>query len=178
MSTRIEYELTKDDWADFGEFCARTVPEFVRVARMGIATRVVMALAASGVLFAKLHSPWVLAVGACVAVAWAWSWPRHLVSHARRHMRERKRACLSGIHAMEATPEALNAKCDITESSVRWTGISRIVTTARHVFVMLSGGQGYVVPKERIRAGNIDEFIRDAEDYLAVACESGSRSMR
>lgn len=169
---KIEYELTKDDWADFGEFCARTAPEFVRAARVGVTSGVVFILGASGLLSLKSHAPWMLVAGGCAAVVWALFWPRRLVSHARVHMRERQRACLSGIHAMEATPEALNAKCDITQSSVRWTGVSHIAKTARHVFVMLSGGQGYVIPKERIRSGNVDEFVSEAEDYLAVVVRS------
>lgn len=165
---RIEYELTKDDWGAFGEFCARTAPEFLRAARVGVAVGVLSILAVSALLSLELHAVSFLVTGICAAVGWAVVWPRRLVSNARTHMRGRQRACLTGVHAMETTPEALNAKCDITQSSVKWMGVSHIAKTARHVFIILSGGQGFVIPKERICSGNLDEFIREAEEYLAM----------
>jgi hypothetical protein len=173
LSMRIEYDLTAEDWADFGEYCARTAPEFRRAIHGGITSGVLTIVVVSGLLWLKTSSLGLVLVGAVTAVAWGLFWPRRLVSHVRAHMRKRQLQCLTGLHILEATPEALLAKCDVTESTTRWAGIDHVAETARHVFVMLSDVQGYVIPKARIRGGDLDQFAREAQSYASALARRG-----
>ncbi|HUR81707.1 MAG TPA: YcxB family protein [Thermoanaerobaculia bacterium] len=50
----------------------------------------------------------------------------------------------------------------------RWTSVHDVAVTSRHVLVMLSDVQGYVVPKERIRAGDLDQFVREARNHVSA----------
>lgn len=175
---RIEYELTPDDWAEFGEYCARTSPGFQRAKYVGVVVGLLLIVACSVLMWQRAEGIWWLVIGAFTAFAWGVFWPRHLVSHARAHMSRRQLPCLSGRHVMEPTPAALVAKCDITESSTRWAGIQNVTETTRHVFVMLSDVQGYVVPKARIVSGDANQFIREAQQFWSASKtrpSSGSR---
>src|SRR3954451_20098011 len=123
---RIEYDLTAEDWADFGEYCARTSPEFRRATYGGVVSGAVAIVITCGVLWLQTESLASLALGALAGVAWILYWPHHLISHARAHMRKRELRCLTGRHLLEATPEALMAKCDVTESAMRWAGVHHV----------------------------------------------------
>jgi len=108
----------------------------------------------------------------CVAIfglAGALLWPDRLVSHARSHMQRREQPCLTGRHVLEANPEALTAKCSVTESSTKWVGVHRVDETTRHVFVMLNDVQGYVIPKARIREGDLRQFTAEAQRYASAS---------
>jgi hypothetical protein len=64
---------------------------------------------------------------AVFGLAGALLWPDRLVSHARSHMRKRKLPCLTGCHILEATLEALIARCNVTESTTRWVGVHTLL---------------------------------------------------
>jgi hypothetical protein len=66
---------------------------------------------------------------------------------------------------MATPPEGLTAKCEVTESLVRWPGVQAIVENGDHIFVMLNDVQGYVVPKRRVTSGGVDEFVRKLREY-------------
>lgn len=157
---KVEYELTRDDWADLGEHCARTAPEWQRARHVGVVIGMLLILASSAFLWSRSASPWWITAGLVAAAAWGWYWPHHLVKHARAHMSSRQQLCLHGRHIMEVLASGLYARCDITESTVRWPGIRNVAQTATHVFIMLNDVQGYVVPKARVTDGDLDEFVR------------------
>ena len=165
MSTRIEYQLTPDDWAAFGEHVARTAPGFRNSKHVGRVVGMVMILAASAFLWQQSGSNWWIAAGLVAALVWAWYWPRYLIAHVGSHMRDREQPCLRGRHLIEATQQGLSAECDITQSTVRWTGISAIAETATHIFVMLNDVQGYVIPKTRITSGSVETFLSEMNQY-------------
>ena len=169
---KIEYDLTPEDWGDFGEYCARTSPEFRRARRRSMVSGVLSIMIACVILWIMAGSLGSVVVVAVFGFAGLFLWPDRLVSHARSHMRERERPCLSGRHVLEATPDALVAKCDVTESSTRWAGVHHIGETTRHVFVMLNDVQGYVIPKARIRSGDLDQFASEAQKYASAPAQS------
>jgi hypothetical protein len=161
---RVEYDLNADDWADFGEYCVRTAPEGRLAKRRGMVSAALTTAVLCALVWLKFGLSW--PVGAAIGGAcWALYWPHRLVSHARAHMRSRKRLCLTGRHFAEATPEALITKCEVAESTTKWSGVHHVTETAHHVFVMLSDVQGFVVPKARIRSGDLDQFVREAQTY-------------
>ena len=166
---KIEYNLTPEDWADFGEYCVRTAPEALRARRNGITSAVVAVVVLSILLWLTIGSLTMVVTVAVFGLAGALFWPNHLVSHARSHMQERERPCLSGRHILETTPEALMARCDVTESTTRWVGIRHVAETKRHVFVMLNDVQGYVIPKARICGGDLQQFTSEAQKYASAS---------
>lgn len=159
---RIEYELEPQDWAAFAEYHARHSTEWRRVARgvaFGGAFLIVMI---SGLVASAAISPAWLIAGIVLGLSWIWYWPRHLIRHAREHALAQERPCLSGRHVMEARADGLYASCDVTESVVRWPGVTEIISTPDHVFVMLGPSKGYSVAKQRLLAGDVESFVATA----------------
>jgi hypothetical protein len=122
---KIEYELTADDWASLGEYGARTAPEWRKAKDVGVVVGMLLILASTTFLWSRSASAWWIAAGFAAAVAWGWYWPHHLVSHARAHMASRDQLCLRGSQVLEVLASGLYARCDITESTVRWPGIRK-----------------------------------------------------
>ena len=168
---KIEYDLTPDDWADFGEYCARTAPEFRRARHNNIMSGVIMAVALSVLLWFTTRSLTIVVASTVFGIAGAFFWPNRLVSHARAHMQKRELSCLNGRHVLEITPEALMARCDVTESTTRWAGVHHVAETTRHVLVMLNDVQGYVIPKARICEGDLSQFAYEARKYVAASAQ-------
>lgn len=169
---KIEYNLTPRDWADFGEYCARTAPEFRRARRNSITSGVVTVVVLSILLWFTMGSLTMVIAAAVFGLAGAVFWPSRLVSRARSHMQERERQCLTGRHILEATPAALTARCNVTESTTRWVGIHNVAETPLHVFVMLNDVQGYVIPKARICEGDLQQFTSEAQKYASASAQS------
>ena len=174
---KIEYELTPEDWADFGEYCARTAPEFRRAQRNNIMSGAITAVALSVFLWFTTRSHTIAVAAAVFGLAGALFWPNRLVSHARAHMQKRERPCLTGRHILETTPEALIARCDVTESTTRWAGVHHVAETTRHVLVMLNDVQGYVIPKARICEGDLNQFANEARKYSSASAQATSATV-
>lgn len=173
-SMKIEYELTPEDWADFGEYCARTALEFRRARRNNITSGVITVIVLSILLWLTTRSLIMAVAAAAFGLAGALFWPNRLVSHARSHMQKRERPCLTGRHILETTPEALMARCDVTESTTRWAGVHHVAETPRHVLVMLNDVQGYVIPKARICEGDLNQFANEARRYASASAQAAS----
>ena len=168
---RVEYELTPEDWADFGEYCARTAPEFRRASRRSIVSGVLAIVILCVLLWLTMRSLGLVVVAGAFGLAGLLLWPNQLVSRARSHMQRRELRCLTGRHILEATPEALIAKCDVTESTTKWAGVHHVAETTRHVFVMLSDVQGFVIPKARVQSGNLEQFASEAMEYASDSAQ-------
>src|SRR6187200_2084201 len=100
---RIEYELTPEDWSDFGEYCARTSPEFSRARRRNMVSGLLFIVIACIIIWVMMASLASVVVVAVFGLAGHFLWPGRLVSRARSQMTKRERPCLTGLHALEAT---------------------------------------------------------------------------
>lgn len=160
---KIEYDITPEDWGAFGEYHARRSPQFRRATRGGVMTGMLILLLAATAMSLAMHSIAWLALGFVAAAAWGWYWPRQVVINTRSYMARKDLPCLRGHHVIEALPEGLRAKCDVTESLVAWVGVRDVIQTPEHVFVMLDGLQGYVIPKKLVLSGELEPFAREVE---------------
>ena len=163
---RIEYDLTPEDCAAFGEYCVLNSPAVRRMTQVAVVGGIALSLITFGAFWLRSGSAWWLAAGFAVAVAWGWYWPRQVVANARAGMSNRERPCLRGRHVMEALPAGLVAKCDVTEATIRWVGIHSIARTTNHVFVMRSDIEGFVIPIGRVTSGDIDQFVKEVDRCL------------
>lgn len=166
---RIEYEITPEDWSAFGEYHARTSLRMRRFIYSGAAFGVMFVLAVTGLLSATAHSVSYLWFGVAYSIFWVWYWPRRVVANVRAHMAAKSRPCMSGLHVIEALPDGLHTKCDLSESRIGWAGIRRVIRTTDHAFVMLDDLQGYVIPKRRVVAGDFEPLIDEIESRRAGA---------
>ena len=162
---RIEYLLTPDDWAAFGEYCARNSPHLQSAKNRGILNGVLLALmiGLATCIFTKNAVPLVIAT--CAAIGWSWNASGRLVAHVRKDMASKERRCLRGVHVLEVLPAGLRSKCDITDSTVAWIAIREVIETSDHIFVMLDELQGHVIPKQRISAGDVRDFLLEVAKY-------------
>jgi hypothetical protein len=165
---RIEYDLSPEDWGAFGEYHARTSPQWKRATRLGVINGMVLVLIGAAVLWSDTRSMFWPVFGVGAAAFWAWYWPRQVVANARSSMTRKDRPCLRGRHVMEALPEGLRAKCDVTDSTITWAGVRNVIPTPSHVFVMLDELQGYVVPAGRVLPQDLESFLREVERFRAA----------
>jgi t-SNARE complex subunit (syntaxin) len=172
---KIEYDLTAEDWAALGEHCARTAAECRHARRNSVALGVIVVVVVSILLWLTTASLTMVVTAAAGGLFGALFWPNSIVSQAREQMVRRERPCLTGPHVLEATARGLIAKCDVTESITRWAGVHRVDETTRHVFVMLNDVQGFVVPKARIRGGDLVKFVSDAQRYASASCRAAAQ---
>src|SRR4051794_9255436 len=77
---RIEYQLTPEDWAAFGEHCARTAPGFQRSMYVGRVFGMAVILVAAVVPGSQSGSFIWFAAGIVAALVWAWLWPRYVIA--------------------------------------------------------------------------------------------------
>jgi hypothetical protein len=166
---RIEYNLEPEDWADFGEYCMRHSAVYRRAVRNNaIAGVLVLALCGAAVgLGSKSPVKPIVAVFAAIGgvVGWVQYGPRRIIANVRKAMTGRERACLRGLHSLDALPDGLHSKCDISDSTLRWVGIRNVIQTNDHLLLMLGESQGYIIPKGRIVQGDLDRFLEDVTRY-------------
>ena len=165
---QIEYVLMPDDWAAFGEYHARHSPDFQRVKNRATLNGVLLAVLVGVTLWIYANATVALIMAICIAAGSAWYAPRQLVAHARAHMAAKERACLRGSHFMEALPAGLRSRCDFADSTIAWAGIRDAIETPDHVFLMFDELQGYVVPKQRIVAGDVGGFLLEVAKFRAT----------
>ena len=165
---QIEYILTPDDWAAFGEYHARHSPHFQRVKNRATLNGILLAVVIGVTLWIYANAAVALVMAICIAAGSAWYGPRQLVAHTRAHMAAKERACLRGRHVMEALPAGLRSRCDVADSTIAWVGIRDAIETPDHVFLMLDELQGYVVPKQRIVAGDAGRFLLEVARFRAA----------
>jgi hypothetical protein len=165
---RIEYTLTPDDWAAFGEYHARTMPQMRRAMRRSLIGGIVLSVAIGAAFWAFAHSSVWLFIGLLYAVFWSWYWPRTFIANVRAHMSRKDRACLRGLHIMESSDKGLRIQCDISDSTMAWIGVQDVIENTSYVFVMFDGLQGCVVPKQRITAGDVGQFLGEVNQLRAL----------
>ena len=72
-----------------------------------------------------------------------------------------KNKALLGQHEYEIREDVLSDKTEITEESVRFQGIEKIVSTRRHIFVFLGSFQGMIIPIYGIIEGDFRAFEKE-----------------
>lgn len=134
---QIEYSLTPDDWAAFGEYHARNSPGVQRAKNRALLNGISLALSIGVATCIVVKSVVPLVIAACAATGWSWNSSGRLVARVRTHMTSKERSCFRGRHILEALPAGLRSKCDITDSTVAWVGVREVIETSDHIFMML-----------------------------------------
>jgi hypothetical protein len=170
---RIEFTLSPADWAQFGEF---QVSRLATVRRQVRRTQAVMATAVAllSLAAAMVLDSWGIgsvAFGAGIIVVW--DVPRQVRANARRQMAalfdEGRNPCVRGRHRLEALAEGLAARCDASQSLTAWPAIEAVAQTPSHAFLLLGGGRGLVIPRERIIEGSLDSFLARVRELSGSA---------
>lgn len=164
---RLEYELKPEDWAAFAEHCVSHSRSFQRT-KLGVQSFGALALLLA--TFSTLNGRTVGTplVALALASAWWFVTPPLMYRSVRRQALVRDRPCLRGRHSLEASPDGLRAKCDVSESLHKWTGVRGVESGREHVFFLIGEGVGYTVPRSRIVSGDLDAFVRLAGEHAAV----------
>jgi hypothetical protein len=173
MNEFIEYTISVDDWAAYGEYQASTLGAMkTQVRRIQlIGTFVVAAFAvASWIWFDSWIWVFAIVVGGAYTI---WDLPRTMRKQARKQMiklfNEGKNASARGVHRLEATPGGLAASSDVSESLTRWDVIERLDENDTHAFFSFGGGLGAAVPRGSVTAGNFDALMAQVRRYMHEA---------
>ena len=109
---QIEYLITPDDWAAFGEYHARNSPYVQQAKNRGILNGVLLALMIGLATCIVVKSAVPLIIAACAAIGWSWNASGRLVAHVRAHMASKESACSRGRHILEVLPAGVRSRCD------------------------------------------------------------------
>lgn len=170
MNEFIEYTISVDDWAAYGEYQASTLGAMkAQVRRIQLIGAVVVAAFAVAA-YVWLDS-WIWAFSVIVGGAYAiWDMPRSMRKQARKQMiklfNEGKNASARGIHRLEATPGGLAASSEVSESLTRWDVIESLTENDTHAFFNFGGGLGAAVPRRSVTAGNFDALMAQVRRYM------------
>jgi hypothetical protein len=170
MNEFIEYTISADDWAAYGEHQATTLGPMKRqVLRIQVIGCFVVAAVAVGIYFWFDSWLWVgsVIIGGAYAI---WDMPRSMRKQARKQMiklfNEGKNASARGVHRLEATPGGLVASSEVSESLTRWDVIESVTENDTHAFFNFGGGLGAAVPRGSVTAGNFDMLIAAVRRYM------------
>ena len=162
---KLRYELSPEDYVALGDYGLEHFPESRREIRTAEIVGGVVAVALFGIVWYFTSNPlWIIA-GFGLAAAWSWWWRRYVVVSTRKYMREQAGPCAQGHHSLEAHPNGLSGSCDVLDTTVKWEGVEDVAITDSHVYVFLSDGRAYVVPKHRILEGDIAAFVHEVKHY-------------
>jgi hypothetical protein len=156
LTERVEYDLKPEDWAAFAEHCALRSRAF-RQRTTGLRLMGLLA----GLILIAVRGPSVpnVMLGALLAGVLWWGTPGARLRSVAQQALARKRPCNEGRHILEASDEGLRAKCDLSESLLKWPAVRAIDSRDTHVFVMVGESLGYVVPRSRVISGDLDRFL-------------------
>ena len=167
---KIEYMLSIDDWVVFSLQYLETSSEGKRALTNGRIMGSLFFIVFGSILYYFTASLLLLVVSLLAIGVWYFFFPRLLRSSQRiateqRH-RESQNPCLNGAHRLELTPNGLHASCDVSDTTIQWSGIARIERNSTHGFVYLRNNTGYVIPREKVHEGDFSTFIAEAQKHL------------
>ncbi len=181
-SATAEYELAIDDLLDFTMYVFRhspTIRRSIRLAQLGVPA--LMLLVALGtVLFLSrdeadylIWQDYLLLAGILVAMVtvvgtvWAFAYPRWLEARGLKTwkalLRESKTDPVLGRTRVALTPSGIETVNENGHGVTSWRTVEQIVPTAKHIFILIGGLKGVVVPRRAFPTEN--EYRR----FLEVA---------
>lgn len=169
----IEFHLTAADQGAMAvHYLART-PDG-RSATTKSTLRVTFMLVLLGLVAMAFTGKWQAAAyffaGAAIAF---FLFPFYVRSSVRRTVERRPVSglcpCRGGRHHMDATEQGLRVVCDAADTLRPWHAIAAVDETPEHLFLMLHGGIGYVVPRETMLGGDLAAFTAAAHALRARA---------
>jgi hypothetical protein len=89
---------------------------------------------------------------------------------ARRLYKEGANPNVATPTRLSITPDGITAVSEIAGGSIRWSGVTKIVTTEDHAFLLLGFANAIVVPKRAFRdESEFDKFVEEARRYQELA---------
>ena len=169
----IEYHLTPADQGAMAVHYLERTPDG-RSATTKSTLRVTFMLILIGLLYASFSGKWQPAAYFFGAAALAFFlFPWYVRSSLRRTIERRPVSglcpCRGGRHHMDASDQGLRVICDAADTLRPWQTIASVDETPEHIFLMLHGGIGYVVPRDTMLGGDLAAFYAAAQAFRARA---------
>ena len=73
----------------------------------------------------------------------------------------------TGFRELEATVEGLHQASEYFDNWVKWPAVRSLSRTMTHVFIKLEGGQTYIIPVQKVTAGNLEDFVAAIHEKIA-----------
>jgi hypothetical protein len=160
------YRVEAEDMGAFAVvLCTRSGQ--LRRGRLVTATLIVCAFVVLGVGVAvqqTTEARFFGAVGAfflvgCVFATRAWQgYPALVKKNMMRTETPETGATLFGEFTVTVSDEGLGVEHELYSSQFRWAGLSELIETPTHLFLMMSPVRGYVVPKKGLSGASTREF--------------------
>jgi hypothetical protein len=168
---QVEHDLTIEDAVAFQRYQLAHPSKPERSSWMtwfGIACLGVLILVMASPLLWGGGSLWSLLILFLyvAVVAYALFYRRIVASVLRRKLREPGFAKLLGWRRLDVTSDGISITTATTNSTTKWSGVSRLVATEEHAFFYLSPVEAYILPKRAFGAQNeFWDFVETARQY-------------
>jgi hypothetical protein len=160
---KIEYEVAPADWSIFADFHLEHSPSLQRIIRKGQMMSLIAGLLVAGVSGFIAESLFVFAAAAAATVYLVRRYPRMVRNSYRKQFTEMfdeaKNPCLRGTHLLEVSADGVTAECAVQRSMTSWAAFDRLSVSPAHAILYMDIGQGYVISRERVTAGDYDAFV-------------------
>jgi len=169
----IEYTNTVDDLLAFSRFhfwSSSEVRRSIRVQRLGGAACL---MGFFGGLAITGSAPFFIGVGLSTSLVW-WLWVPLVLAHdydrqIAASYESQGSAESESHHRLSVTPEHLEELHAQGESRVRWGAVRRVVGTGNRVYICLSAASAFIIPRDRVRSGDLEEFVAVVREAAADA---------
>lgn len=165
----IRYNVSVEDIVAFNTYHCDLSPT-VRRQRFIVAGTIDLLLILAGAFYAKANNQPTILVFACLfAVIFTvlyWVLFRRCIARTTtRLITEGSTLGIVGPHELEITDSFLIERTEVNESKHAWKGLQRIVHMPDHLIIYVTALTAYVIPKQSVTAGDVDEFLRSATSH-------------
>ena len=160
--SELEYTVTEDDLIRFSEFHSAHSP-FVRRRRalyIFVPSAILFFIALSSYFYAGDIIGFISfgSIG-LIWIPWAsWGVRRRLRRVVRKLYREGSNKALNGRHRLRLSDDGIHSSCPTDDSTIRWTGISKIEFTPDYLYIYMTAVSAVIVPRARVTLGDFNQF--------------------
>lgn len=166
----IEYEFREKDLIHYNEKQFESSPEVQRKLRQNkvIVPGIIVII---GIFYwsyfgDKISSLYVILLG----FAWALISPRVLIWDLRRQVllnySDKEKLAMFGPYKLTIEPKALIEKSPSGKHKMEWKDLLRVEQDEQYAYIYVDVGTALIIPRETVSKGNLDEFIKQANDLI------------
>lgn len=114
----------------------------------------------------KISALYVILLG----VAWAFISPLVLRWDLRRQVlinyTDKEKLAMFGQYKLTIEPKALVEKSPSGKHRMEWKDLLRVEQDEQYAYIYVDVGTALIIPRETVTKGNLDEFIKQANDLI------------
>ncbi len=166
------YKLSIDDFVAFWEYMYATSPTIRRQLRVLQAIGVIFLIVASCAWFADFSARDAIAAQFTAVVFTIFVTILHkrtFIKSNRKILAEGENKSLLSEQSMTLSDDGIVAASSVSDGTVKWAGIERLVTTESHTFIFVAAINAIVISRDAIIDGDYDSFVAELQSRYKLA---------